>query len=365
MELHSALFPVFSHETKWKVDKSTTVGICEYDFATRAKIVREIGSGRFGTVNLIQMEIEAEVRRFAAKYYEYDSGSETKLDEFAKLLGAFSSVDHPCLANVLHYQKPVRDSGPIIATEYFEFGSLDLLLNDVRGGRRVEIWTPTAQVLVICGIVSGLLSLHSHYRLHGYLKPTDILLDSEFNVHLTDYLSFSFERYGLASSSMVASLIYTAPELSTLDGVPFDINNRDDALRFMPIDVYAVGLICYEILTGHKVFSPELNAADLQRKAVNSQDRPQIPSYIEPDFGRLIVRCWDSDPSKRPPMGEIWDTLERMNCQIIDGVDHGLLRERVTPWVAEVMKVRDVSKGAHFDSEIEDPIDNPALIVDG
>jgi serine/threonine protein kinase len=311
------------------VDNTAVLGIRECDFTSRSLIVREHGTGRFGPVNLIRMEIGDEWKLFAAKYYEYVDEFEKKEIEFGRVLSAFNAVRHPCLTTVLYYQKPARGSGPIIATEYFDFGSLDSLLNDVRGGKRVEIWTPTARVLVVCGIVCGLLSLHSHDLFHGSLKPTDIFLDSEFNVYLSDYLSFSFERCGLAFSSLVGSPIYSAPELYTLGDASFDINNSDDTLRFMPIDVYTVGLICYEILSGVTAFSSKLTAAQLRTMTMNNQERPQIPSIIKPDFGKLIARCWDSDPSNRPAMRDIWGTLSQMNFQIIDGVDSDFVRARI------------------------------------
>jgi serine/threonine protein kinase len=151
-------------------------------------------------------------------------------------------------------------------------------------------------------------------------------------VYLTDYISFSLERLGLAFSSMVGSPIYAAPELYTLEDEPLDLGNPDDAIRFKPIDVYCLGLICYEILSGNKVFSPALSAAELRRKTMNNQERPQIPSCIKGDFGKIIERCWNSDPSKRPPIGEVWHNLEQKNFQILDGVDSDLVRERIAPW---------------------------------
>jgi hypothetical protein len=93
--------------------------------------------------------------------------------------------------------------------------------------------------------------------------------------------------------------------------------------------------MCYEILSGNKVFSPALSAAEIRRKTMNNQERPQIPSCIKGDFGKLIERCWNSDPSKRPPIGEVWHTLERMNFQIIDGVDSGMVRKHIATWSPE------------------------------
>jgi serine/threonine protein kinase len=72
-------------------------------------------------------------------------------------------------------------------------------------------------VIVICGIVRGLVSLHSCHLFHSYLKPTDIILDSDQNVHVTDCILFSLERFRLAFSSLVGSPIYTAPEQYTME----------------------------------------------------------------------------------------------------------------------------------------------------
>jgi serine/threonine protein kinase len=175
------------------------------------------------------------------------------------------------------------------------------------------------RVIVICGIVCGLISIHSRHVFHGHLKQTDILLDSDPNVHLTDY-------------NPSGSPIYAAPELYTLDDEPLNLGHPDHAIRFKLIDIYCLGLMCYEILSGNKVFSPRLSPAELRRQTMNNQERPQIPSCIKGDFGKLIERCWNSDPSKRPPIGEVWDTLERMNFQIIDGIDSDSVRESLASW---------------------------------
>jgi serine/threonine protein kinase len=294
-------------------------------------MVREIGTVRFGPVNLIRMEIGGQEKFFAAKYYEYEDGCEELGDKFVEVLKAFGRVDHPCLANVLYYQKPVRGRGPIIATEYCEEGSINSVLNRVRGGEKIGFWTSSTRVAIICDIARGLMSLHSQHIFHGSLTPADILLDSDQNVQLADYVSFSLGRLGLAFSSMVGSPTCTAPELYTLEGKPLDLGNPDEAKRFMPIDVYCLGLICYEILSGNRVFSPKLSATELRRKTNDNQERPQIPLCIKGDFGKLPKRCWNTVPSQRPRIGEIWDGLERINFQIIEGVDPDFVRERIRP----------------------------------
>jgi serine/threonine protein kinase len=176
----------------------------------------------------------------------------------------------------------------------------------------------------------GLKSLHESQLFHGSLKPSDILLDSNFNVSLTDYLSYSFEHCHFTYSCLVSSPNYTAPECYQLEDEEFCIQKKECVEKLQKVDVFAVGLIIYEILTYQPVFSPDLSASDLRRKT-GSRDRPSIPPSIKGGFGQLIDKCWDSDPSKRPMVGEIWRILNSMRYQIIDGVDPNVVESRITP----------------------------------
>jgi serine/threonine protein kinase len=183
------------------------------------------------------------------------------------------------------------------------------------------------------------VSLHSHTLFHGYLKPTNVLLDSDHNVHLTDYLSFAFELNGLTGSSMVGFPGYVAPELFTGDFAEcFGLDTPENRMRTMRIDVYDVGLLSYEILTGTPVFSPRMSMAEHRRACMNPQARPRIPSYIAREFGALITRCWHPEPAMRPVIGEVWQTLEAVNFRIIDGVDPDFVRERVSPMIVPTLR---------------------------
>jgi serine/threonine protein kinase len=315
---------VLPDEIQYPIVNSFSIGSA-LDFELAVRICLKFPRGCFGTVHFVRIRSKF----FGAKYYQYEEGSEALDNKFTDVLTAFSRVDRRCLADVLYYQKPVRGRGPIVAWQWLSSSSLAGLLNRVRRGAQIAFWTSSTRVIIICGIACGLLSLHSRNLFHGSLKPTDILLDSDHNVHLTDYMSFSLERLGLVFSFVVDSPIYDAPEVYTLDDEPLHIGDRDDAKKFMPIDVYSFGLISYEILSLMSVFSPTLSRAELLRKTKNNLERPQIPSCIKGDFRKLIERCWNSDPSKRPPIGEVWHTLERMNFQITDGVDSDLVRQRI------------------------------------
>jgi hypothetical protein len=100
----------------------------ECDFAVMARIEREIGTGRYGPVYLIRMEIGGRAKLFAAKYYEYEDGCEELRDTFVEVLNTFIRIDHPCVANILYYKKPDYGRGPITRQNILR----EVLLNHFR-----------------------------------------------------------------------------------------------------------------------------------------------------------------------------------------------------------------------------------------
>jgi serine/threonine protein kinase len=180
------------------------------------------------------------------------------------------------------------------------------------------------------------VALHARDLFHGNLKPSDILLHyvgSELTVHVTDYtyISYSLEHCYLTRTDQFPTLNYTAPEYDALEDADFIIQKQKCFSALQRVDVFSVGLILYEMLTGHEAFSSELSAADLRRK-IQERERPPIPGSMKREVGQLIERCWDSDPTKRPSIGEVWHILKQMRFAIIEGVDSNYIGELVSRW---------------------------------
>jgi serine/threonine protein kinase len=291
----------------------------------------ELGSGRHGTVSHLRVRLGRDFRDFAAKFYQQEESQDEDLESFTELIRLFGALRHPCLATIAFAEPPTTEMGPVVWTDYFSEGSLDRYLKAVRSGANLPRFSPTQLVLVICGIVLGLNALHRSNLFHGNLKPSDVLIDADFNVHLTDYISYSLEHCYLTYSCLVSSPNYTAPEGFDLEDAEFAIEKRKCWQALQRVDVFSLGLIIYEMLTGAEVFSAELGVPDLRRKT-QSSERPPIPDSIKADFRKLIDRCWDPDSSKRPSIGEVWHILVQMKFNIIDGVDSDYLASRVSQW---------------------------------
>jgi len=84
------------------------------------------------------------------------------------------------------------------------------------------------------------------------------------------------------------------------------------------VDVYGFGMVCYELLTGHKPFQCEaVRLTDYD--AVLSGRRPKLPDYLSPGMAQLSLKCWHHDPCQRPTWDEIKETLrtERQDYRIL------------------------------------------------
>jgi len=134
---------------------------------------------------------------------------------------------------------------------------------------------------------AGVAAAHERGVLHRDLKPANVMIDGDGNVRITDF--------GIATSggeddtAVVGTPQYMAPEL--LAGKPASIQS----------DIYALGLVLFEIFTGRRAYDGK-SLGDL--KQLHDTGTVTTPSSIvrdlDPGIERLILRCLNKDPEKRP-----------------------------------------------------------------
>jgi len=153
--------------------------------------------------------------------------------------------------------------------------------------------------------VDGLLPViravhHAHQRgiLHRDLKPSNVLVDSQGTLSVTDF--------GLAKRLATGDGSFT--ETGQVLGTPKYMAPEQAAGRkdlTVAADVYSLGVILYERLTGQTPFTGE-NALTLLRQVRESE--PPRPSSIRPGLNRdletVVLKCLDKDPSRRYPSAE-------------------------------------------------------------
>jgi tetratricopeptide (TPR) repeat protein/tRNA A-37 threonylcarbamoyl transferase component Bud32 len=244
--------------------------------AGRYKLLQQIGEGGMGSVWMAD-QTEPVKRRVAVKLIRADRGqSRTILARFEAERQAIALMDHPHIARLL-------DAGTT------EVGAPYFVMELVRGtpltefcdAHRLSIPDRLKLLLQICGAVQ-----HAHQKgiIHRDLKPSNILVESHDGKPVPRVIDFGLAKAttGLqlsehtlftAFGSVLGTPRYMAPEQATFNAV--DVDTR--------ADIYALGVILYELLTGTTPISRESirqAAVDEVLKLIREQEAPTPSSRL-------------------------------------------------------------------------------------
>lgn len=253
-------------------------------------IKRGIGRGGFGEVYYATSDGGKEV---AIKLIRRN------LDVELRGVAHCINLKHPNLLALYDIRRDADDDTWVV----MEFVGGDTLDNVIA---RHPNGLPTDEVLTwIHGIGAGVAYLHDHGIVHRDLKPGNIFCD-EGIIKLGDYGLSKFisasRRSGQTES--VGTVHYMAPEVA---------NGRYGK----EIDIYALGVILYEMLTGHVPFEGE-SVGEVLMKHLTA--RPDLSGVSEP-YRALLDRILDKDPARRPQsVGEVLAALPKPGTQGFYGV---------------------------------------------
>jgi hypothetical protein len=155
--------------------------------------------------------------------------------------------------------------------------------------RRIGRLSPDKATEIARQICAGLAAAHERGVIHRDLKPANVMLDGAGKIRLTD-----FGLAGIAASIKGADVRAGTPAYMA----PEQLAGRDVSTKS---DIYSLGLILYEILTGKRAFEastlPELMK---QRESGAITNPSTLVRDLDPLIERVILRCLETDPEKRP-----------------------------------------------------------------
>jgi hypothetical protein len=139
---------------------------------------------------------------------------------------------------------------------------------------------------VIAEVAGGLAHAHARGVTHRDVKPGNILLDRAERAHLAD---FGIARLSDATATtgagfVVGTAAYLAPEQVRAERAG------------PPADVYALGLVLLECVTGRRAYPGTFNEAAVARLTTS----PEIPPTVPPALAAIITEATARDPSRRP-----------------------------------------------------------------
>ncbi len=246
--------------------------------ADRYRIVGLLGRGGMGEVyRADDLRLDQPV---ALKFLPHGMASdEERLARFYREVRLARQVSHPAVCRV--YDVAEADGHLFLSMEMVDGENLASLMRRI--GR-----LPADKALDIARqLCGGLAAAHEKGVLHRDLKPANVMLDGQGKVRITDFglavlaesLSGEDVRSGTPS--------YMSPE---------QLQGREVTVRS---DIYGLGLLLYELFTGHRAF-PGRTVADARRREAPPIEPSALVPGLDPAVERAIFACLERDPRRRP-----------------------------------------------------------------
>jgi serine/threonine-protein kinase len=240
-----------------------------------------LGRGGMGTVYEAKDSLVGDVVALKTLELGADAGPDA-LERFSREVRLARRITHPHVARM--HDLGTHEGQSFLTMEFVEGEDLRTLL----GRERPLAASRAARIaLAVC---EGLAAAHAAGVVHRDLKPANVLVEKGGRIVLTDFGIARAVAGEVASRTMgtVGTPMYMAPE--QVSGDPVDAR----------ADLYAVGLLLHEMLTGEPPFTGETPwAAALARLRKPPPDLRQRPT-LPPPLAELVHRCLALAPDERP-----------------------------------------------------------------
>ncbi len=252
----------------------------------------ELGRGGMGIVYKARDRETGEL--LAVKVLKPEVAANTQIIErFKNELLLAHQITHRNVARLYEFHR--SGEGLLLSMEYVEGESLRSLMD--REGK-----LPVPRVLDFARqLAAGLSEAHRQSIAHRDLKPENIMLTPRGELKVMDFgISRSYATDVTATGLVIGTPAYMAPE------------QAEGKLVDHRTDIYALGLILYEMLTAKAAFTGD-TAVTLALKQI--RERPKPPRQIDPNLPKhieaAILRCLEKDPAARfQSIGDLIQALE-------------------------------------------------------
>ena len=201
-----------------------------------------------------------------------------RLAQFHNEVRTARQVSHPNVCRV--YDIGEIDGQLFITMEYVDGEDLSVLL------RRIGRLPEDKGIDIARQVCAGLAAAHERGVLHRDLKPANIMLDGAGRARIMD---FSLAAIGEVTDIRAGTPAYMAPE---------QLAGQEVTVRS---DVYALGLVLYELFTGRRAFDAKDLASLLEQHRSGTLTAPTtIVKSLDPAIEAAILRCLDPLPVRRP-----------------------------------------------------------------
>ncbi|GEK32609.1 serine/threonine protein kinase [Kurthia sibirica] len=259
----------------------------------RYKVLEVIGGGGMSNVYLAHDMILNRDVAVKVLHYSFNDEEEAKRRFQREALSA-TSLNHPNIVSI--YDVGEDEGMHYLVMEYVKGMTLKQYINEYAP------LAPTRCVEIMEQLTSAIMIAHQHQIIHRDIKPQNILLDEDGHVKITDFgiamalSSTSFTK----TNSVLGTVHYLSPEQAR------------GGIATKKSDIYSLGIVLYELLTGELPFSGE-SAVSIALKHLQSETPsvraivPTIPQSLE----NVVLISTSKDARHRyPTVEKMRDDLE-------------------------------------------------------
>jgi serine/threonine protein kinase len=244
----------------------------------RYKVLGRIGGGGMADVYLAE---DAHLQRRVALKVLHRRYSQDRefVERFRREAEAAAGLQHPNIVAV--YDRGEYEGTYFIAMQYIEGPTLKQLIDSGLA--------PEQAVALIRQVLEGARFAHKHGIVHRDLKPQNVLINGDGVAVVTD---FGIARAGVSEITQTGSVMGTPHYLSPEQAQGYDVTSVSD--------LYSVGVMLYEALTGRVPFEGESAVAVAMKQVSQTPQRPSsLNPRISPALDAVVMRALEKDPGQR------------------------------------------------------------------
>jgi serine/threonine protein kinase len=245
------------------------------------------------------------------------------LSRFQKEARSVAALHHPHIVQVFDFD--VQDGIYYMVMELLEGNSLKTYQNSYR--KRSQIIPINISIKLLVDVLSGLGYAHKVGLIHRDLKPANILLNNRGQAILTDFgiAHMIGAKQNTVSGALMGTVSYMAPEQG--------LKNHYDFRS----DLYSIGVIAYELLTGQVPFEADTPVAVLL-KHINENLIPtrELNSQIPREIEIIVSKALEKDPEERFQTAKefsdnLLEAVKKCKVDIPDfiNIPSGLIEKRI------------------------------------
>lgn len=255
------------------------------------RILRLLGTGAMGVVLLAHDEVLD--REVALKLIGERQFSASTRRQFLTEARSLARISHRNVVRIHAFGE--HGGAPYFVMEYVPGPTLEEWI----AGRDAPIEVDLA-LRILDELCCGVAAIHAANTVHHDIKPSNVLLDGNLRPRITDLGLAAL--YGQDSEpfarGMVGTPEYMAPEVAFSRAVPAVLRTR--------ADVYSLGCVAYQLLTGQPPFDATTALGLMMRHAMQS---PTPPSDLRPGLpaplDEAVLRALTKDPEQRTPSAQV------------------------------------------------------------